>query len=68
VGLHHGSVWVEDRPGGGARFVVELPRALGRSPRSPDAAAVTSLATGRVGTHPGRPTPFNTRPEKGVRR
>ncbi|GAY12727.1 sensor histidine kinase [Pseudonocardia sp. N23] len=25
VELHHGRVWVEDRPGGGARFVVELP-------------------------------------------
>lgn len=27
VRLHQGSVWVEDRPGGGARFVVELPLA-----------------------------------------
>jgi two-component system, OmpR family, sensor histidine kinase MtrB len=27
VRLHKGRVWVEDRPGGGARFVVELPRA-----------------------------------------
>ncbi len=26
VGLHGGRVWVEDRPGGGARFVVQLPR------------------------------------------
>lgn len=25
VALHHGSVHVEDRPGGGARFVVEIP-------------------------------------------
>jgi two-component system sensor histidine kinase MtrB len=25
VRLHHGRLWVEDRPGGGARFVVELP-------------------------------------------
>jgi two-component system, OmpR family, sensor histidine kinase MtrB len=25
VGLHDGQVWVEDRPGGGARFVVRLP-------------------------------------------
>ena len=25
VALHGGRVWVEDRPGGGARFVVELP-------------------------------------------
>ncbi|RAS67327.1 signal transduction histidine kinase [Lentzea atacamensis] len=27
VRRHHGRVWVEDRPGGGARFVVELPEA-----------------------------------------
>jgi signal transduction histidine kinase len=27
--LQGGRVWVEDRPGGGARFVVELPRDLG---------------------------------------
>jgi signal transduction histidine kinase len=27
VRLHGGRVWVEDRPGGGARFVVELPMA-----------------------------------------
>ncbi|MGH8825012.1 MAG: ATP-binding protein [Jiangellaceae bacterium] len=25
VRLHHGRIWIEDRPGGGARFVVELP-------------------------------------------
>ena len=25
VRLHHGRVWAQDRPGGGARFVVELP-------------------------------------------
>ena len=27
---HGGEAWVEDRPGGGARFVVRLPRAVGR--------------------------------------
>ncbi|NUT48227.1 MAG: HAMP domain-containing histidine kinase, partial [Saccharothrix sp.] len=27
VQRHGGSVWVEDRPGGGARFVVEIPEA-----------------------------------------
>ena len=26
VRLHHGRVWVEDNPGGGARFVVEIPK------------------------------------------
>jgi signal transduction histidine kinase len=29
VRVHGGSVWVEDRPGGGARFVVELPSSPG---------------------------------------
>ncbi len=29
VKLHSGRVWIEDRPGGGARFVVELPGARG---------------------------------------
>jgi signal transduction histidine kinase len=29
VRRHHGRAWVEDRPGGGARFVVELPEAGG---------------------------------------
>ena len=28
VRLHKGRVWVEERPGGGARFVVELPRVI----------------------------------------
>jgi two-component system, OmpR family, sensor histidine kinase MtrB len=27
VRLHGGEVWVEDRPGGGARFVIDLPAA-----------------------------------------
>ena len=26
VRLHGGSIWIEDAVGGGARFVVELPR------------------------------------------
>ena len=30
VRLHSGRVWVTDRPGGGARFVVELERAMSR--------------------------------------
>jgi signal transduction histidine kinase len=25
IGLHGGSVWVEDNPAGGARFIIELP-------------------------------------------
>lgn len=27
VQRHHGAVWVDDRPGGGARFIVEIPEA-----------------------------------------
>jgi len=30
VEAHHGALWVEDRPGGGAEFVVELPAAVGK--------------------------------------
>ena len=26
VAAHEGKIWVEDRPGGGSRFVVELPQ------------------------------------------
>jgi signal transduction histidine kinase len=36
VKLHGGRVWVEDRPGGGARFVVELP--LVAAPGDPGAS------------------------------
>jgi hypothetical protein len=64
VGLHHGAVWVQDRPGGGARFVVELPRTLGKSPGPPDHTPGTSLPRGRVGTRPPLPTPPTSQPEK----
>ncbi len=37
VRLHSGSVWVQDRPGGGARFVVELPAAASTSDPAPSA-------------------------------
>jgi two-component system, OmpR family, sensor histidine kinase MtrB len=32
VAYHRGSVWIEDRPGGGARFIVELPETPGDRP------------------------------------
>ena len=37
VALHNGRAWVEDAPGGGARFVLELPAAPGpaTAPASP---------------------------------
>jgi two-component system, OmpR family, sensor histidine kinase MtrB len=44
VARHDGAVWVEDRPGGGARFVVELPAAEHLPPTSPptDVGPVTA--------------------------
>jgi signal transduction histidine kinase len=45
VARHHGGVWVEDRPAGGARFVVELPAADGEPP--PDPARGQRGATAR---------------------
>lgn len=43
VHWHRGHVWVEDRPGGGARFVVELPLAGGHRRRR--AAPIGDVAT-----------------------
>jgi signal transduction histidine kinase len=36
VELHHGRAWVDEAPGRGARFVVELPVGAGREPRAPN--------------------------------
>jgi two-component system NtrC family sensor kinase len=36
---HAGKLWVEDAPGGGARFVVELPAAAAEPPLEPDVPA-----------------------------
>ena len=69
VGLHHGAVWVEDRPGGGARFVVELPRASrelrGKRPESPTPrpTPVSSFPRGWVGTGVMPPSPRTAQPE-----
>jgi signal transduction histidine kinase len=52
VRLHGGSVWIEDAPGGGARFVVELPLDPEAAPMGTD---VTSLPEG--GTLTGEGTP-----------
>jgi signal transduction histidine kinase len=39
VGLHGGRAWVEDAPGGGARFVVEIPGATYAGPPGQEEAA-----------------------------
>lgn len=51
VHWHEGEVWVEDRPGGGARFVVELPVAgdVRASRAAPAARAETASGSGRSG-------------------
>ncbi len=46
VRLHCGSVWVQDRPGGGARFVVELPAAASSSDRAVATALDRSAGAG----------------------
>ena len=49
VRLHGGAVWIEDTPGGGSRFIVELPFA------SDDVAGWTPGAgVPAVGRRPGR--------------
>jgi signal transduction histidine kinase len=46
VARHDGAVWVEDRPGGGARFVVEVPAAenLPATSRSTEVGPVTATS------------------------
>jgi signal transduction histidine kinase len=47
VRLHGGSVWIEDAPGGGARFVVELPLDPEAAPPAVD-GGLTSLREART--------------------
>ncbi|HEY1465900.1 MAG TPA: HAMP domain-containing sensor histidine kinase [Acidimicrobiales bacterium] len=54
VRLHGGSVWIEDAPGGGARFVVELPLDPEAVPRGTEGGAVSNG---------GAPTQDGARPE-----
>ena len=44
VARHGGEAWVEDAPGGGARFVVRLPREGVAGSAAPDEAPVAALA------------------------
>jgi signal transduction histidine kinase len=46
VDLHGGRAWVEDAPGGGARFVVEIPGATYAGPPGEEEAAVPVDAAG----------------------
>jgi two-component system, OmpR family, sensor histidine kinase MtrB len=45
VRLHGGSVWIEDAPGGGARFVVELPLDPDAAPLGTDVPALSDNGT-----------------------
>ena len=40
VTQHGGRVWVEDAPGGGARFVITLPYSVAQMPAEPPALAI----------------------------
>ena len=55
VRLHSGAVWVEDRPGGGARFVVELPAAP--SPIGSTRPTAPDRGTHQQGLRAERPPP-----------
>ena len=48
--LHGGRAWVEERPGGGCRFCVDLPSAPAPSASPPDAGS--TVATARAATAP----------------
>jgi two-component system sensor histidine kinase MtrB len=48
VARHDGDVWIEERPGGGARFVVEIPEARHRPAASSTPAPPQEARTGAV--------------------
>ncbi|MGH9295341.1 MAG: ATP-binding protein, partial [Acidimicrobiales bacterium] len=54
VSAHHGRVWVEATPGGGATFVVELPAA---GAETPSARAETPSAPAEASATPADATP-----------
>ena len=64
VQLHGGSVWIEDTPGGGARFVVELP--LDPEAEPGPHGQPTSLPDARATTPNGSPPQSQPRAEAGT--
>jgi signal transduction histidine kinase len=49
VALHGGRAWVEDAPGGGARFVVQIPGATCAGPPGEEEEAAASAAPVQAG-------------------
>ncbi len=46
--LQHGRAWIEDAPGGGSRFIVELPNASAPVPKGRAAAAAATMEEART--------------------
>jgi signal transduction histidine kinase len=49
VALHGGRVWVEDAPGGGARFIVQIPGATYAGPPGEEEEAAASTTPAEAG-------------------
>jgi signal transduction histidine kinase len=72
VALHNGRAWVEEGPGRGARFIVEIPAAAGREPgtgnreqsRSADDEVAAAAQNGNGATVPGSPFPVPGSPRR----
>ncbi|MGI8842591.1 MAG: sensor histidine kinase, partial [Gemmatimonadaceae bacterium] len=46
--LQHGRAWIEDAPGGGSRFIVELPNASASVPKGRAAAVAATMEEART--------------------
>jgi signal transduction histidine kinase len=58
VDRHRGRAWVEDAPGGGARFVVQFPETPAISPDSDNRPGESAIESG------GRPSSFDARQQR----